>query len=139
MSETRFVCFRPRYIFPVIYSTRKLIIRGVNRVALDRASIVTLSVQPHLYPGSRFVYFNSQYTTMIRDLLDIAQLIYNGETDIIILFPFPVRQSNQALLEGITGVFFGRSLSLKEKAERKENRQECDPCTSSFPRRTFLN
>jgi hypothetical protein len=76
---------------------------------------------------------------MSRDLLDITQLIYNGEADIIIFFPFSFRQSNQALLEGITWIFFRGTLFLKEKAKRKENRQKCDPCTPSLPPRTFIN
>jgi hypothetical protein len=76
---------------------------------------------------------------MSRDLLDTAQLTYNREAEIIISFSFPFRQSNQALLEGITWVFFRGRLFLKEKAERKENRQKYDPCTSSLPLRTFLN
>jgi hypothetical protein len=74
---------------------------------------------------------------MRRDLLDVAQLTYNGEEDIIIFFPFSFCQSNRLLLEGRTWVFF-RGVFLKGKTERKENRQKCDPRTSDLPPTAFI-
>jgi hypothetical protein len=52
---------------------------------------------------------------MSRDFPDIAQLIYNGEADIIILFPFSFRQSNQCFIGRYDmGILSGRSFLEKE-------------------------
>jgi hypothetical protein len=90
----------------VVYCRNKLIFYAENIARLDNPTVTLPSWwrrRPirHFHPGSRFFHFNSQYSTMSGDFRGITQLIWNGATDIIILFPFFFRQSSS--------YFIGRS------------------------------